>query len=163
MSLIEFQDYPSTETPLNAENLNHNFNELNKIGSCASFSKKDNQNLGEYTRETIIFNTTDYVDNECFELQSDGKIKVLKDISRVLVNYNIRFNDAKNTDVIVYCKSTEDEGFNTSFVTNSVTIPGSGILKVKKNSLIQLDAYSNRAIVQGYSKEWCGINLCVLK
>ena len=28
MSLIEFQDYPSTETPLNAENLNHNFNEL---------------------------------------------------------------------------------------------------------------------------------------
>lgn len=30
MSLIEFQDYPSTETPLNAENLNHNFNELNK-------------------------------------------------------------------------------------------------------------------------------------
>lgn len=30
MSLIEFQDYPSTETPLNAENLNHNFNELNQ-------------------------------------------------------------------------------------------------------------------------------------
>ena len=30
MNLIEFKDYPSTETPLNAENLNHNFNELNK-------------------------------------------------------------------------------------------------------------------------------------
>jgi hypothetical protein len=29
-NLIKFQDYPSTETPLNAENLNHNFNELNK-------------------------------------------------------------------------------------------------------------------------------------
>ena len=29
MSLIEFKDYPSTETPLNAENLNYNFNEVN--------------------------------------------------------------------------------------------------------------------------------------
>lgn len=28
MNLIEFKDYPSTETPLNAENLNHNFNEI---------------------------------------------------------------------------------------------------------------------------------------
>ena len=28
MELIKFQDYPSTETPLNAENLNHNFNEI---------------------------------------------------------------------------------------------------------------------------------------
>ena len=28
MSLIEFQDYPSTETALNAENLNYNFNVL---------------------------------------------------------------------------------------------------------------------------------------
>lgn len=28
MALIEFKDYPSTETPLNAKNLNNNFNEL---------------------------------------------------------------------------------------------------------------------------------------
>lgn len=31
MSLIEFQDYPSTGTPLNAENLNHNFNEITAL------------------------------------------------------------------------------------------------------------------------------------
>ena len=31
MSLIEFQDYPSTETPLNAENLNHNFKTLKGV------------------------------------------------------------------------------------------------------------------------------------
>lgn len=30
MALIEFKDYPDTSTPLNAENLNNNFNELNK-------------------------------------------------------------------------------------------------------------------------------------
>jgi hypothetical protein len=36
MSLIEFQDYPSTETPLNAENLNHNFNELNNANTYST-------------------------------------------------------------------------------------------------------------------------------
>ena len=30
MALIEFKDYPNTSTPLNAENLNNNFNELNR-------------------------------------------------------------------------------------------------------------------------------------
>lgn len=29
MALIEFENLPSTQTPLSAENLNHNFNELN--------------------------------------------------------------------------------------------------------------------------------------
>ena len=31
MALVEFKNYPSTETPLNAENLNNNFNEVNKV------------------------------------------------------------------------------------------------------------------------------------
>lgn len=42
MSLIKFQDYPSTETPLNAENLNHNFNELNK----SNIYSKEEQVIG---------------------------------------------------------------------------------------------------------------------
>ena len=30
MGLIKFKDLPNTDTPINAENLNYNFNELNK-------------------------------------------------------------------------------------------------------------------------------------
>jgi hypothetical protein len=30
MALIEFKDYPNTETPINANNINNNFNELNE-------------------------------------------------------------------------------------------------------------------------------------
>lgn len=33
MALIEFKNLPDTSTPLTAENLNNNFNELNKINS----------------------------------------------------------------------------------------------------------------------------------
>jgi hypothetical protein len=51
MSLIEFQDYPSTETPLNAENLNYNFNELAKNGTKYGYTltrKTDEINSGAW-------------------------------------------------------------------------------------------------------------------
>ena len=165
MGLIEFKDLPNTDTPINAENLNYNFKELNRAGSCASFSKTDTQNLAQYTRETILFNTTDYVDNECFKLQPDGTIKVWKDISRVQVNFNIRINGGNSTSHIIYCLSTSDEGFNISSNIDSEALSGSGILKVKQNDIISLIAYSGsaEANIEGYSKQWCGINLTILK
>jgi hypothetical protein len=49
MNLIEFKDYPSTETPLNAENLNHNFNELNK----ANIYSTEEQVIGNYAGRTL--------------------------------------------------------------------------------------------------------------
>jgi len=36
MALIEFENLPSTDTPISAENLNNNFNELNKINSYST-------------------------------------------------------------------------------------------------------------------------------
>jgi hypothetical protein len=42
MSLIEFKDLPDTSTPINAENLNNNFNELNPIGSVIITSTNTN-------------------------------------------------------------------------------------------------------------------------
>ena len=48
MSLIEFQDYPSTETPLNAENLNYNFSHIVESGS------NDNGNWVKYSDGTML-------------------------------------------------------------------------------------------------------------
>ena len=48
MSLIEFQDYPSTETPLNAENLNYNFSHIIESGS------NDNGSYVKYSEGTLI-------------------------------------------------------------------------------------------------------------
>lgn len=39
MSLIKFQDLPNTDTPINAENLNHNFAELNKANIYSTEEK----------------------------------------------------------------------------------------------------------------------------
>lgn len=58
MSLIEFKDYPSTETPLNAENLNHNFNEL-KVESGSN----DNGDYVKFSDGTLIcYGTNNGVD-----------------------------------------------------------------------------------------------------
>lgn len=38
MALVTFEDYPSTNTPLNATNLNNNFNECNNIVESGSNS-----------------------------------------------------------------------------------------------------------------------------
>ena len=152
-------------TKTNSDNDTYSCNYLNEIGSCACFSKTDSQNLAQYTRETILFNTTDYVDNECFKLQPDGTIKVLKDISRVQVNFNIRINGGNSTSHNIYCLSTSDEGFNISSNIDSEALSGSGILKVKQNDIISLIVYSGsaEANIDGYSKQWCSINLCVIK
>lgn len=40
MALKEFKNLPDTSTPINAENLNHNFNELNKFGDVKLKSKE---------------------------------------------------------------------------------------------------------------------------
>lgn len=60
MNLIEFKDYPSTETPLNAENLNHNFNEFkpyvlydNPSGSNGTITLNDT--LENYSRIDIYY------------------------------------------------------------------------------------------------------------
>lgn len=60
MSLIEFKDLPNTDTPINAENLNHNFNELNKSDNYS----REEQVIGTWVsgkplyRKVMIFNTS---------------------------------------------------------------------------------------------------------
>ena len=139
---------------------------MNLIGSCASFSKNNSQDLIEYTATQILFNNTDYVDNSCFILLSDGTIKVLKDVSRVQINFNIRIIGSANTDNIFYCNSTTDDaGFNVAINSSNNTIAGAGILKVQKNDIIRLAIYTgnNSVKISGYNKSWCSINLCVIK
>ena len=61
MALKEFKDYPNTDTPLNAENLNHNFNELDK--------KKDIYSATEIITNKIFFNKPVY--RKCFKFNSN--------------------------------------------------------------------------------------------
>lgn len=62
MALIEFENYPSTDTAVNANNLNHNFNELsgnignlsNLINSIIDSGSNENGNYIKFSDGTMI-------------------------------------------------------------------------------------------------------------
>lgn len=161
MALIEFKDYPDVETPLSAENLNHNFDYLNLRGSTAVFSKTDSQDIPSGQETIIKFNHVEYIDDDVFSLESDGTIKVLKDISRVLCTINIR-TDAKGG--IVYVGTNQSGGFNVLTDSTNTVANGSGVLEVKKDSKIKVSTYRYaEGSIDGYDRNWCSINLVVLR
>lgn len=130
------------------------------IGSTGQFSKTDTQNCQAQTSEIIVFNHTDYVDNNCFELQNDGKIKVLKDISKVQVNVNVRTDDWGG---IIYV-GVDGYGDYFNCQTNETMACASGVLPVYKNATIYVRTYRfQTGYVFGYDRAWCGINVSVLK
>ena len=144
----------------------------NIIGSCACFSKTDVQDVAANQRTTILFNTTDYVDNDCFELQSDGSVKVLKDINRVLITFVVRsyngtvftfypysFGKNNGSDYTI-----EDGSTFSGAIAAYSTILGSCILRTKKNGFLRLDAFTTdgNGRIAAYNKQWCAINITVL-
>lgn len=60
MDLIEFKDLPDTSTPLNADNLNHNFNELNNDIDELKIDVNDsiNELNNKIVKSTELYNTT---------------------------------------------------------------------------------------------------------
>lgn len=59
MALIEFKNKPDTSTPINAENLNHNFNELNTlITEIVESGENENGRWIKWADGTLICNGT---------------------------------------------------------------------------------------------------------
>lgn len=168
MALIEFKNLPDKNTPLKAQDLNHNFNELNdKIdlkGKSAIFLKTDSQVVPANTRATIVLNGTEFSDNDVFELQSDGSIKILKDVSKILCTATIRASasflyiiSSEEETPVVAMRTSKDVGLESS-----TTI--SGIVSVQKNSLISFAVFGTQEVtVTGHTNSWCKFNLTVLE
>lgn len=79
MSLIEFKDLPNTDTPINAENLNHNFNEiLNLVCPIGKvevfFDNNDHSNyLGFVWERTSIGKVPVGIDSSDTDFNTIGK------------------------------------------------------------------------------------------
>ena len=74
MALIEFENYPSTTSPINAGNLNNNFNELdNKIGDLNNLKTTNKTSIVDAINESLKYNS--YSNDEIDTLQKwiDGK------------------------------------------------------------------------------------------
>lgn len=142
---------------------------LDLRGCCAVFYKNNSiQHLPAKTATIIQFNATQYVDNGCFSLNSDGTIKVLKNISRVFVSVNCRIiNDGQGG--ILYVNGNNG-GFNCELSSDINAIGSynyncSGVLEVSQNSNIKVSFYPSESdgSAAGYDRNWFGITITVLK
>lgn len=138
---------------------------LNLIGSCAVLEKTDFQNVAASTITIVQFNNLKLNDNNIIRLNSDGSFTILKDITRILITLNIR---GYGTTGIIFYMNGDNGGFNSvTETTSSGTdnfVNGSGIIEVSKGSTYKLQTYFYaNGIIQGYDRNWCGLNITVLK
>lgn len=112
MALIEFKNLPDTSTPLNAENLNNNFNELeNKMNTINNALEKINNDLNNYiiyeklTKPNlptpITINSNNNVSGVQFPTQKDG-YEVIGIVSVDTDNNNITLQKFSFTASTVY-------------------------------------------------------------
>lgn len=112
MALITFEDLPSTNTPLNADNLNNNFEELNNKIKTEHIAQQDANNLTETRYSTCSLNAntptggTDY-----------GTILV--NVASTYINQV--FIDI-NTDKIYHRKKIDNSWTNWREIDNSKTL-----------------------------------------
>ena len=144
MNLIEFQDYPSTETPLNAENLNHNFNylaERNYIVATAN----ETTNLSGNTNIPL---TVKNVSGTKLTLEN-GKVKIGTGVSKVRISGSIFMDITQQNSGYLWGRIAKNgsnvQGSIHPLVTGmsfiSACIP-SNIIDVKENDLLHLNVDS---------------------
>ena len=138
---------------------------LDLRGSCACFYMADisDQSIPAASSTIVKFDSVDYIDNDCFELVSDGRILVKKDISRVYASASVR--GGYDTDKFYYLGSqSKGDVANTSGDTGIEVCTVSGIVPVCKGDYIYLSAYFFQADkIDGYHSSWVGIHLTVLR
>lgn len=130
MSLIEFQDYPSNETPLNAENLNHNFNELKESLEWKLFAQDKNIN--------VDVTLPDGFNELCVEIK--------------LGHANVTSGEEDRINIII-CKSQLSElnkVFRAGFYFNNA-YNGAVVVKCNLNTIRFNDAYFGGSAVHSYS------------
>lgn len=138
---------------------------LDLRGSCACFYMADvsDQSIPAASSTIVKFDSVDYVDNDCFELESDGRVLVKKDISRIYASASVRGGYDTNKFYYLGSESKGDVA-NTSGDAGIDVCTVSGIVPVCKGDYIYLKAYFFQADkIDGYNASWVGIHLTVLR
>ena len=144
MNLIEFQDYPSTETPLNASNLNQvqtNVKEEFDIrGNAIEASMSTAQNITGTDQSKVKFDEVKVQSGELLTLDNNG-IKIGKGISTILVNYTLWIeNNGGYASVHVY-KNNEQLTYNIQpqkYLDAWNVNSGSKLINVKEGDAIYI-------------------------
>jgi hypothetical protein len=115
MKKIEFQDYPSTETPLNAGNMNgmqtNIEEEFDVRGNAIEVSLSVAQTITGTDQVKVNFDEVTVQSGELLTLDNNG-IKIGKGISTILVNYTLWIENNKGYGSVHVFKNNEQLTYN---------------------------------------------------
>lgn len=152
MALIEFKDYPDTTTPINAQNLNHNFDELygsNKGNFLIGIMANDFTFQTLNTTETMPIDTIYSSNGNSLTISNNG-IKIGAGVHHVLVSAQIyAYTNVANNEFITYIYQNNGNTLtnNTWLLDNyeHIQMP-SYPLEVAENDIIYLKARSQHTL-----------------
>lgn len=136
MALIEFKNLPDTSTPLNAENLNHNFNELlpvtlyeNQDGTTANLTLKETS--ANYGAVEIMYGCDGYHFSTGKIYNPDGKKTGL---------FTPSVSETTDERIFVYTSDWQISGSNINFIkaSNKYLTESNSISSFGTNSYIRI-------------------------
>lgn len=110
MALIEFKDLPDTTTPITADNLNNNFEELNNR-SIYSFNEIV---IGTFVDGRPIYRKTVYISSY------PNASEVMYDVGLINVDFTINVYGNANNLIVNGARSANPQGAIDAFVENNL-------------------------------------------
>lgn len=153
MALIEFKNLPDTTTPLTAQNLNNNFNELKpsiisiKVGDDYSWTSPTQWDAGVIHFDTVL---NSY--NNSFTLENYG-IKIGSNTNMVKVTVRLEFyGSTDQTGIFVYKNNAYYRNVLISPVDTGTTEVNltNLLVDVQPNDVLTFAIYSNASGITRY-------------
>lgn len=143
MNKINFENLPSTATPLNASNLNllqtNVENAINQLSESIMVTLSENQSNSGNSEIIVGFDTTSFNKGTTFTKQNDGGIKCNEECD-IEINAVLRFGYSNTSTKETYIYKNSIKLVNTSLqqaTANTQTI-SSYLLSVSANDVIYL-------------------------
>ena len=138
MDLIEFQDLPNTDTPINSENLNYNFKKLNKANTYS----EEEQVIGDWINNKPIYRKVIEVSQ-----YSNGFKEIAVNIANVETIISLRGMAQKGNEAFAI-----PSAYNSSYFDPVVAvINGTTLTSLRLNSTSDRTSYYGFLIVE-YTK-----------
>lgn len=175
--MIQFKDLPSTETPINAGNLNANFSEMGKKNEFMLINLSTKQPISGTTTQKVLFNRLVSSNGENLSFTDNG-IKIGKNISKVRVDLTLWLeNDAQGYIAFYINKNSvgqtynliQGHGSNNDWTSiNWTTANAFTFLNVEEGDIISASVRamydnSSRNQVSGHYDNACNLSVQVMK
>lgn len=155
MALVEFEDLPSTDTPINASNLNNNFDYLSRnVLTATIYSTQTVSSTNEKINLALYKSTGDKLS------MSDNGVLIGSGVSKVLVSATLQaqWNSPTSNDFLIYIMKNDTlmirvngQKADTS-ISNSTTLPPI-LMEVDEGDIIYLyyQGSSSSSVIYGAS------------